>query len=103
MEQRKAQQIIGQVREFAKERIAECVKENMYNKPESVLARELKLDVYEGVSKICKDEISGINFDDTAVINNDAPTEYDRFWNNDVNENSQSDSESVKNDDDDEE
>jgi hypothetical protein len=104
-EKKKAAEIIDEMLELYDNKIQECVKRNFYNKQFGILSRELQYDVSHGLAKAFGQKLSGIHFDDTGVTNDSSktPAEYDKFWHNDVTQNSDSisDSDSTKKDNDD--
>lgn len=102
-EKKKAVQIIDEMLELYDNKIQDCVKRNFYNRQFGMLSRELQYDVSDGLAKAFGQKLSGIHFDDTDIIDDSSKTsaEYDKFWNNDVNQSSDSDSDSVKKDNDD--
>ena len=105
-EKRKAAEIIDEMLELYDNKIQDCVKRNFYNKQFGILSRELQYDVSDGLAKAFGQRLSGIHFDDTGVTDDSSKTpaaEYDKFWHNDVNQNSDpvSDSDSAKKNNDD--
>lgn len=96
LEKKKAQEIIDEMLALYDDKIDDCIKRNFYNKINSVIARELQYDVCDGLSKKFGEKLSTVYFFDTGAANNNRsiPTDYDRFWNNVVIHDS--DSESVK-------
>ena len=67
LEKKLAGELIIEMWELYNEKFAEYVKKHFYNIIDAEIARELKADSLEGLSKKCKDEASAINFDDTGV------------------------------------
>jgi hypothetical protein len=66
-EKKLAGELIIEVCEVYNEKFADYVKKHFYNRIDAEIARELKYDSCEGLSKKFKDELSAINFDDTGV------------------------------------
>jgi hypothetical protein len=66
-EKKLACELITEMWEIYNEKFADHVKKHFYNRINAEIARELKHDSCEGLSKKFKDELSAINFDDTGV------------------------------------
>jgi len=66
-EKKLAGELIIEMCELYNEKFADYVKKHFYNRIDAEIARELKYDTCEALSKKFKDELSGIHFDDTGV------------------------------------
>jgi phosphoglucomutase len=66
-EKKLACELITEMWEVYNEKFADYVKKHFYNRIDAEIARELKYDSCEGLSKKLKDELSATNFDDTGV------------------------------------
>jgi len=96
LEKKHAKEIIDTVKDFCEEQLEDCIKRAYYNRRWSVLGKELQYDVYIGLAQELRVKSFQINFNELpANDNTDAlTTEYDKFWNDVVIH--ESDSESVK-------
>jgi hypothetical protein len=104
MEKRLAGELVDEIWDSCNKIFEHYVKKRMHINLKSVLARELDSDACEGLSKKCNARQAAISFDHIGITDDSSktPTEYDKFWNLDANQNSDSDFESVKKDNDEE-
>jgi hypothetical protein len=83
-EKEKAEEVIAKVTASYDEIIDDCIKRNFYNRQWSTIAKELRYDVYDALSKAFNQRRLDINFNYTeaSADNLDHYTaEWDQFWN----------------------
>ena len=85
MEKQQAKEIADLIIAQTGVKLQECIKRSYYNREWSILSRELKFDVYDSLIRFFIKKISEISFDDVqSTADDNATSEYDGFWNNEV-------------------